>query len=1509
MSRLTVRLGAFALCCTLVACRDTSLPPAPGPVKPGTLSGRTVSAQPGASSHLPVAHAQVEVLGTGLVTSSDADGYFRLEGLTGSAGQVLFRVDLDGDGHADLQKLVTFAALHAGLGQDVSAGDVVLSENASLHGKVLRGDVTGPTGHAGTLVFVPVGPYTTNTSDDGSFVLNELPEGTLSIAFFRQGYAPRGLDSVTLSNGQALTLDPLTLDPQATPPAAATVDGRVLLSDGTAASGAVLNLRSSTEQRTASAGSDGVFAFNAVPAGLYTLVAHRDGAIDAQFLNLLVVGATLHLPDLVLGPISSGTGGGGGGFVIGGGAGGGGAGGGGGGGALDAGSDAGADAGGLDAGDVDAGADAGSLDAGAPDAGSVDAGDTDAGLPDAGALDAGSQDAGSFDAGSFDAGAPDAGPDAGFYSLPQPPGSVLATLGSSSLDLTWSTPLSNPPVTGFVVRTLPNGTPLTVGGSPYALPVSALVLGTSYTFAVRSVSDAGQSLEVASNTVQYVLPPGAPTNVTAVAGDSLGTVSWTAPTSTGGLPVSGYVITASPGGATATVSGATTSGNVTGLANGTFYSFTVVARNTAGDSAPSSASNTIVPQPGPTLTLTAGGNQSALPNQSLPSTIDFLVKDITGQPMSGVTLNFAVDHGAIVTPSSIVTTASGQVSAQVRLGRAPGLTTLTVTGAGFAPLSVTATVVAPDAGVIYPVENADGRNVSALFGVPGHAGAAAFGTYTVTTAPDGTLYVATNTCGVARIDPAGTASLVAGASACSYTTATPTDVSTRTAVGWAAALVVDVPRNRLYFRANSQYSNRRILALPLDGVTPASLLVGRVTSAGSPTYGDGSSGDQASIESDGAMALSGDGRFLYFSDPSIGRIRRYEFATGQVTTALQAAMQASNCTSVADVPYLLNSATGVVMDHSGSLLFMSLTCGQQSSYRLVRWTPGSNVVQPLSGLVATSSEGAQVRDVIVPYNPQSLALDAADDVFFLDGANRVSRIDATTGLISRVVDVTNANGVAGNYGSATSALVDPVTSLNLDASGTLYVGTATNVRAINGLGSASRQPMAISRASGDGQVSFLTAALSALQVGVQSGAKALSNVPVWFESLTAGSAFPAPGVVRSTVGIAASAPRLGLQPGAQQFRASLRDLYGVDAGSIDLSATALVPDAGVVTTVLNVDHVASTPKTGVPGLSMFAQLTNATGLAVGDGGVIYVGQSHNDFDLLRVDPTGQVRSLRNPGASISGETYTYETSLALDESRNRLYFVANYATVWMIDLTTGVETPWAGGGSVAGPGYGDGSTATAAALGPYYLQLEVAPDGRLFILDFTPHRVRVVDPVTGIITAWSVPAPGGQPTNCGSTLSYSFAYNTSSGARNHFIQFDAAGNGYFAGQYCGSSVSLSAPVWGILKVTTAGAVSEWARLPSGYQLGGLTRDPTSGAVYWTNANNTSGSNLNTELWRIDPTTRVSTMVVGTGASVSALGPDFQAGSATTLFNVHSPAVMPDGRLIWLENQNSIREWW
>ena len=102
--------------------------------------------------------------------------------------------------------------------------------------------------------------------------------------------------------------------------------------------------------------------------------------------------------------------------------------------------------------------------------------------------------------------------------------------------------------------------------------------------------------------------PDAPTDVTATAGDGQATVGFTPSASDGGAAITSYTVTSSPGGITAV--GASSPITVTGLANGTTYTFTVAATNSEGTGTGSALSNSVTPY------RTSTGGKSSPPTQT-----------------------------------------------------------------------------------------------------------------------------------------------------------------------------------------------------------------------------------------------------------------------------------------------------------------------------------------------------------------------------------------------------------------------------------------------------------------------------------------------------------------------------------------------------------------------------------------------------------------------------------------------------------------------------------------------------------------------------------------------------------------------------------------------------------------------------------------------------------------------------------------------------------------------------
>ncbi len=161
--------------------------------------------------------------------------------------------------------------------------------------------------------------------------------------------------------------------------------------------------------------------------------------------------------------------------------------------------------------------------------------------------------------------------------------------------------------------------------------------------------------------------PGAPGLVTAAPGNAQATVSFVAPVSNGGAPITLYTVTSNPGGIIRT--GISSPITVTGLANGTAYTFTVTATNSAGTGPASASSNSVTPaanivQAG-TISVVSGSGQTGALGTPFAAPLIVLVQDGSGSPIANATVSFNVITGsATLNPTFVITGSDG--TAQIK---------------------------------------------------------------------------------------------------------------------------------------------------------------------------------------------------------------------------------------------------------------------------------------------------------------------------------------------------------------------------------------------------------------------------------------------------------------------------------------------------------------------------------------------------------------------------------------------------------------------------------------------------------------------------------------------------------------------------------------------------------------------------------------------------------------------------------------------------------------------------
>jgi subtilisin family serine protease len=174
---------------------------------------------------------------------------------------------------------------------------------------------------------------------------------------------------------------------------------------------------------------------------------------------------------------------------------------------------------------------------------------------------------------------------------------VVSRVSRTEMSVAWDAPES----TGGLDVTSYTATASTTGGANVSCTstsstcrLSGLVAGTAYAISVAATNAAGNGASSAVKTLAAGVVSTAPGTPTVVAGDGQVSVSWTAPTDTGGLPITGYTVTSTPESKTCSSTGAELTCVVTGLTIGTKYSFVVAATNEAG-SVSSAASAAIAP--------------------------------------------------------------------------------------------------------------------------------------------------------------------------------------------------------------------------------------------------------------------------------------------------------------------------------------------------------------------------------------------------------------------------------------------------------------------------------------------------------------------------------------------------------------------------------------------------------------------------------------------------------------------------------------------------------------------------------------------------------------------------------------------------------------------------------------------------------------------------------------------------------------------------------------------------
>jgi predicted acyl esterase len=186
------------------------------------------------------------------------------------------------------------------------------------------------------------------------------------------------------------------------------------------------------------------------------------------------------------------------------------------------------------------------------------------------------------------------------YKPARVPTGVTATPNNGHIQVAWQAPptwAGGSAPTGYRVTVSPTNDTVDVPAGTTSLDYSNVGTGGTFTFKVAAKFDSVVAPSSDASLAVTIGDPSAPQSVVATAAKESAVVTWAAPASDGGSPITGYTVTATPGGATCAWTTGPLTCTVTGLTAGTSYTFGVTATNASG-TGPAGTSAAVTPWSG-----------------------------------------------------------------------------------------------------------------------------------------------------------------------------------------------------------------------------------------------------------------------------------------------------------------------------------------------------------------------------------------------------------------------------------------------------------------------------------------------------------------------------------------------------------------------------------------------------------------------------------------------------------------------------------------------------------------------------------------------------------------------------------------------------------------------------------------------------------------------------------------------------------------------------------------------
>jgi sugar lactone lactonase YvrE len=1400
-------VAAVAACQTT----DLTLPPAPAKPQPGTIYGTVVYFKPGMAAPLPAPGASVQILGTGLTTLSktDADcangadaglpgalgaqcvGSFFLGGITQSSGTILFRWASDGT-TVDHQRAIRFPEdIPAGVGQQISLGQVAVTENATMNGRVLLADHPGATtGLGGTTVFVPAGPFTAYTNDDGSYSLDQLPQGVISVSFFRTGYVAYELDNISLQAGQAFTAADVTLQAQAMPPPPGSIVGQISFNPAPASviATTVAAVNSTGTAIGGSVAANGSFQIVNVPAGVYNvtiaLMGYTTDVIDGVLVDN---GAQVVLPAITLnagngvtncmpgaactptnnchvGQVSCQSG----------------------------------QAVCMDMGNAAEGAICGagevchlgtctpctSNTTCTPTSAPCHTGTTSCATGVQTCTDNGGKQSDGTMCGSMEV--CNSGE---CVSCPQGQACVPSdnACHTGSQDCSTGVPVCTD-TQGILSNGSSCGTNQVCNGGTCVACTAGGVCSPVTAVCHKGLFSCNTGVQICIDQ-QMNLDDGTG------CGQDL-------------VCLGGSCVTCVTN-AICTPSTNACHAGLTSCATGVSQ---CIDQNSPAPEGMACGSMLVCHQGNCVqtgFTVVSGGTPSGTVDSST-TPVTIMLANQSGAPIPGATISVAPPPGgAAILPPSARTDVNGQLSFTPVLPREAGTYTYTASSAGQGQIAVMATANAAAPATIYSLVNinhSDGNS-----GVPGAGSIASVGQVTaMTMAMDGSIYFTEIDNSMVRVlSPAGDLTNIAGTGTRGYSgDGMPAAAA---ALSGPQGIALDAAHQALYVADTGNNVIRRI-----DLVSGLISTFAGGGSAPSPGYGDNGPALNAQLSLPTHLAIGPD-RKLYVTDSNIGRIRSIDLTTNVIQAAI--------------------TPTGAYC--SNSLVLGLYSCGGTGGCH-VAWDPGGNMYvsaqiagldignncTTVPGVVRVNSDGS-FSPVAGYYQgatgdgapasqssldgPALMAFDSLGNLFLsIPSQDVIKRVDGASGRMTTVAGTSGTAAFGGEFQSPSQALLSSPWGIAVDAADDIFVADQGNdsIREITGPATLPMSTVTLTKTSGDAQSVLVDQPAPAfLTVTLADMNGPLVGLPVVWAAVDPGGAVNASVVDTDGNGVSSVQVTAGRQPGTYCFTATYTGIGGapVSGSPVQFSLTATAEPSGDIYSLVNISHTSGTTLVPTPGT--IAQIEAPNDPWVTSDGTIYFGDSQGEI-VWKLSPAGVLTPVAGNGScgntgnggQATAARICAPSGVAVDESTGTLYLSDNSAQVIRaVNLATGVISTIAGGGPNQAP-YGDGGPASNAFFQDVS-HLTLGPGRVLYVTDYYQSKIRAISLTTGLIQTWL-----GSVSQAASGTGGLYSCSPGNGFSGCNVVWDASGNAFVSGTVTSASLPCS-NVYGILEVASSGATS------------------------------------------------------------------------------------------------------